>query len=607
MFQYVWANAFLIGLVSALSMPLGALTALVWSPKNRALAFLIAFGSGALLAAVIIDLVGNAKEKGHILELIIGSLLGNLFFTFVNFIVNKSGGFLRKSSTTLSYLSQQERRNFLERFSGLKRVEIFQDLSQSLQEKIANILLSASYSKGTILYRQGEPSESLYIIKKGQVDLLDTQADFRPFMTLSANNIFGQFAFFTGSLHQTLAIISEDCQLEILPRHDFEELLETSSELLAFTEKTLQQEAIKDYLQNRQGLSISAVREWEHLALETLRQDRKILAAVKLERKKTDFLHLARQIERFPIFSYLPQEDLEEISDRLVYHQYSSGYVFFQPRDFGDILYIIHWGEVQIIYPTQLQKSSLILTGGEPFGELSFVTGTAHTVTAIAKTEVAVWTLRKQDFEEILKQSPHLENAVKEFLKHSDLQDYLHKRHDFESAKVTQWIEDALKSMNAEKILPAANIISSRIKEHKNAPMSIWIGLLMDAIPEALTIGAHLAIAPISPTLIAGLFIANYPEALSSSDGMKKQGFSVTKILLMWTSIMLITGFLSALGSIIFATAPKSVISLLEAVAAGAILTVISETMLPEAYAKGGSIVGLSTLLGFLVIIVIAE
>ncbi len=61
----------------------------------------------------------------------------------------------------------------------------------------------------------------------------------------------------------------------------------------------------------------------------------------------------------------------------------------------------------------------------------------------------------------------------------------------------------------------------------------------------------------------------------------------------------------TAFGSLLFANVPDSVISLLESIAAGAMLTVISETMLPEAYAKGGSIVGLSTLLGFLAIIVI--
>ena len=68
---------------------------------------------------------------------------------------------------------------------------------------------------------------------------------------------------------------------------------------------------------------------------------------------------------------------------------------------------------------------------------------------------------------------------------------------------------------------------------------------------------------------------------------------------------MLLTGILAAIGSQVFADVPESIISLLESIAAGAMLTVISETMLPEAYAKGSSIVGLSTLLGFLGIIVI--
>ena len=82
MFQSVWVNALLAGMISACSMPLGSLTTLIWTPKNRALAFLMAFGGGALLSALVIDLVGSAREKGHILELVIGSIIGSLFFTY---------------------------------------------------------------------------------------------------------------------------------------------------------------------------------------------------------------------------------------------------------------------------------------------------------------------------------------------------------------------------------------------------------------------------------------------------------------------------------------------------------------------------------------------
>jgi zinc transporter ZupT len=247
------------------------------------------------------------------------------------------------------------------------------------------------------------------------------------------------------------------------------------------------------------------------------------------------------------------------------------------------------------------------LTSVDPLGELSFVTGASHTVTAIATTEVGVWTIRKQDFEALLQQSPDLAQNTKTFLEEPKLQEYLQTRQNLESTQALEWIQQALASMNGGKLIPSATVMFSHNKEHNNAPLSIWLGLLMDSIPEALTIGAHLASAPISPSLLAGVLIANYPEALSSSVGMKKQGFSIPKILVMWTSIMIITGLLSALGSVIFANAPEALISFLESMAAGAMLTVIAETMLPEAYVKGSAIVGISTLLGFLVIVIIGS
>ena len=73
----------------------------------------------------------------------------------------------------------------------------------------------------------------------------------------------------------------------------------------------------------------------------------------------------------------------------------------------------------------------------------------------------------------------------------------------------------------------------------------------------------------------------------------------------MWSALALITGVLAASGAMLFHGVPDNWESFLEAMAAGAMLTVISETMLPESYAKGGSVVGLSTILGFLAIITI--
>ena len=81
---------------------------------------------------------------------------------------------------------------------------------------------------------------------------------------------------------------------------------------------------------------------------------------------------------------------------------------------------------------------------------------------------------------------------------------------------------------------------------------------------------------------------------------MRQQGYSFYWVLAMWTSLMVITGILAALGNVFFVGAPRFWFAFLEGIAAGAMLTMIAATMMPEAYIKGGSIVGFTTLLGFL-------
>ena len=68
----------------------------------------------------------------------------------------------------------------------------------------------------------------------------------------------------------------------------------------------------------------------------------------------------------------------------------------------------------------------------------------------------------------------------------------------------------------------------------------------------------------------------------------------------MWASLMILTGFGAYLGNIFFVDAPGFLFAIVQGIAAGAMLTMIAETMLPEAYHKGGTITGFSTLLGFL-------
>ena len=155
-----------------------------------------------------------------------------------------------------------------------------------------------------------------------------------------------------------------------------------------------------------------------------------------------------------------------------------------------------------------------------------------------------------------------------------------------------------------------------KAEEHGGGGMAIWLGLLIDGIPESFVIGAGFltllsvklgagvepAFTEVLPyTLIAGLFLSNFPEALSASMGMKKSGMSTGKIMMMWMSLVLIIAVGALAGYYIGSSIPHVIEIGIEGLAAGAMLTMIAQTMIPEAVHLGGAkVVGLSTLIGYL-------
>jgi zinc transporter ZupT len=125
----------------------------------------------------------------------------------------------------------------------------------------------------------------------------------------------------------------------------------------------------------------------------------------------------------------------------------------------------------------------------------------------------------------------------------------------------------------------------------------------LDGIPESLIIGSTMEGSSVSLALIGGLFLANMPESMSSAVVMRRHGGRTRHILWMWTALMVMTAFGAALGNVFIADAPRELQVLLEGMAAGAMLAMIAQTMLPEAYDHGGWLTGLMTVTGFLVAI----
>jgi ZIP family zinc transporter len=137
-------------------------------------------------------------------------------------------------------------------------------------------------------------------------------------------------------------------------------------------------------------------------------------------------------------------------------------------------------------------------------------------------------------------------------------------------------------------------------KQKDNNGIAIAIGSLLDGIPESIVIGLSLIKGSVSMVAVIAIFLSNIPESLSSVTGMKKAGRSAMYIFSLWIGIAVLCGVASLCGFVIFAQFNNDVVAATTAVAAGAILSMISDTMIPEAFEVAHNYAGLITVLGFL-------
>ncbi|SHJ12236.1 zinc transporter, ZIP family [Hymenobacter daecheongensis DSM 21074] len=131
--------------------------------------------------------------------------------------------------------------------------------------------------------------------------------------------------------------------------------------------------------------------------------------------------------------------------------------------------------------------------------------------------------------------------------------------------------------------------------------MALAIGALLDGIPESIVIGlSMLAGGAVSVVAVTAIFMSNLPEGLSSAAGMRKAGRSARYVLLLWGGIALVSGVSSLVGYTVFSQFSPQVVAATTAIAAGAVLAMIADTMIPEAFETAHNFTGLITVLGFL-------
>ena len=593
--------ALLMGLLSALSLPLGTLTTLVWTPGDRATAWLMAFGAGALLSAVTIDLFAPAIHKGLFFDVALGAVIGSLFYLLINHQLNKQGGFLRKTATMIQFFRNQQKIQRQKLRLSFNRLTFFNQLIKEDQYLLFQHMQRRDYKANSIIFHSNDLLNEFYIIHKGVVNLREPKLGLKKVDELTEFDAFGHLGFFASMQSSLVAQASEDVTLWVLNRSDFNKLLALSPSLFESLQDYFKESSeLEAYLKKYQHMDEAAAQEQLQGIQKTLVEEKRLPFARESRELFESALERLKASRRFDLLDSCQLEIYSLLASKVKLRQARAGETLFANKSEADRLYLLESGSIELIDPKKHSMNHEVLSPGDFFGGMAFVVGGLHSSTAVACSDVTFWVLEKSDFLQLLNDVAPLYEKLQAYLKENCVHEYLIHEQSLSETKAQKWVKESVKKL-VPGHMPSLAGVNQRIYQHNAAYVAIWLGIFLDGIPESLMIGVHTSNGHmISISLIAAIFISNYPEALSSSASMKEQGIPFNRILFAWTSLMILTGLGAALGSVMLSDASPQTFALIGGMAAGAMLTVIAETMLPEAYTEGGSITGFVTLMGFL-------
>jgi ZIP family zinc transporter len=131
------------------------------------------------------------------------------------------------------------------------------------------------------------------------------------------------------------------------------------------------------------------------------------------------------------------------------------------------------------------------------------------------------------------------------------------------------------------------------------APLAIVLGSVLDGIPESFVLGLTVLQGGISPALLIGVLLSNLPEGMASSSGLRVAGWPRNRVMWMWSLVVVVSAVSAAVGYAALDPTHGRTGAFAQAFAAGALLTMVCDTMLPEAFEVEGVYTGSLVAIGF--------
>lgn len=161
---------------------------------------------------------------------------------------------------------------------------------------------------------------------------------------------------------------------------------------------------------------------------------------------------------------------------------------------------------------------------------------------------------------------------------------------------ITGVVAGALAYFTADRMLDAR---AAKSKD-RGAGAPLALGALLDGIPEQLVLGIGLASGePVSIALVVAIVVSNLPESIGSAADLLEGGMTKARVMLIWAGIAVICAVATVAGFALASVTGDAFRSAASGFAAGALLVMLVDSMVPDAQQKAKTVTGLATVLGF--------
>ena len=247
---------------------------------------------------------------------------------------------------------------------------LFRDLDPPSRARLIERMAVLNVRNASIIFREGDPGTSLYVIGEGEIELHYRAPDGKSdqlFATLGPGEFFGEFAFLTGSARQFTARMKGDGKIFQLAKASLNELQESYPTITR---------TVSQFYRERV---------------------------------------LERVLSGSRVFGSLPPGKRRRIAEKFQIERHGCGTPIIEQDSRGDALYLIRFGEV-LVSARGPRGEEVFLTNLHPndfFGEFSFLTGRPRSASVVATSDVELLTVSRQDIEPILEDSPEVVDVLK--------------------------------------------------------------------------------------------------------------------------------------------------------------------------------------------------